>query len=491
MAEDLTKEILPIEEQKQEKKLLYKNWKIYATALGIITVGLAVGLGIGLGVQNSSHNTVSTEQKIVNEINSATTTYTLPTITNVTAVSITNQITSDFIKTKLTGNSATAFNVKSFKLNSITIGDDNHVLANSDLITAGTINAKINYDYASVINQTTNLTITITTKENSPEIVNQINNTTYETSVEINSTVNDLIIMPLFINQQLKFQYKTEFDANLFKFNQITINDQDLQDSNLTTTGTINAKINYDYDSITNQTTNLTITVGTDVWSNDAIINYLKQLSSFTVNYDKTSATITTIEAKLKDMYLNTFTSIKVQDEIKANLTISNLNRAISGVHTPWTDDDLRSGATSGTTWYNLTFKDTLISSSKIGYLTPIIFDDQNIIDSLTKLNSSSKITYDKTIVTLDAIKAEMINTLANSITDQETQNYLKTNLTIARLYTSARVDGETVQTDVTNERLKNGETTGDYDYLLTKYTLSLNEIESKVLTLRLFPNNN
>jgi len=82
-----------------------------------------------------------------------------------------------------------------------------------------------------------------------------------------------------------------------------------------------------------------------------------------------------------------------------------------------------------------------------------------------------------------------MLNIVINSITSEKIQNYLNENLTIARLYTSARVDGQTIQTDVTNERLSNGETTGDYEYLLTKCILGINEAESKVITLRLYPN--
>jgi len=82
-----------------------------------------------------------------------------------------------------------------------------------------------------------------------------------------------------------------------------------------------------------------------------------------------------------------------------------------------------------------------------------------------------------------------MLNIVINSITSEKIQNYLNENLTITRLYTSARVDGQTIQTDVTDERLSNGETTGDYEYLLTKCILGINEAESKVITLRLYPN--
>lgn len=487
MAQDLTKEILPIEEQKQTKKILYKNWKFYATALGIITVGLAVGLGIGLGVENSSHNTITPAQKIVNEINKITNLEVIANTTDSTVTSINNLITSDFISAKLTGDNKTTFeaNKNKFALVKITVGKND--LVDNNLKTIGTINAKLIYNYDSIKNQTTNLIITVSDK-NTTDIVNQINITTYETNVEINSTIDDLIFMPLFIQSKLTFQNKTGFNANLFTFNKITVNSNDLQNSDLTTEQTINAKINYNYDNIANQTTNLTMTVGTNVWSEDVITKQLNTLTGFTVNYDQTTATITTVTDQLKAMYVDTFTSIKIQNEIKENLIISNLNRSISGTHTPWTDDDLRNGATSGTTWFNLTFKNILLSSTKIVHLNPVIID-VTLLNYLSSTNSSTTITYDKATVKIDSIKNQMLNIVINSITSEKIQNYLNENLTIARLYTSARVDGQTIQTDVTDERLSNGETTGDYEYLLTKCILGINEAESKVITLRLYPN--
>ncbi len=67
MTEDLIKEALPLEEQKQEytKKQLYKNWKLYATALGIITIGLSVGLGVGLGT-GAGHSSVLAKKDLNN-----------------------------------------------------------------------------------------------------------------------------------------------------------------------------------------------------------------------------------------------------------------------------------------------------------------------------------------------------------------------------------------------------------------------------------------
>ena len=49
MKKDLTKVVLPSTEAKQVKKQVYKNWKLYAATLGIVTIGLSVGLGVGLG----------------------------------------------------------------------------------------------------------------------------------------------------------------------------------------------------------------------------------------------------------------------------------------------------------------------------------------------------------------------------------------------------------------------------------------------------------
>ncbi len=50
-------------EEQQKKKKLYKNWKLYASALGIIVIGLGVGLGIGLGIK---HNSTTTPITLIN-----------------------------------------------------------------------------------------------------------------------------------------------------------------------------------------------------------------------------------------------------------------------------------------------------------------------------------------------------------------------------------------------------------------------------------------
>lgn len=352
MAQDLTKEILPIEEQKQTKKILYKNWKFYATALGIITVGLAVGLGIGLGVENSSHNTITPAQKIVNEINKITNLEVIANTTDSTVTSINNLITSDFISAKLTGDNKTTFeaNKNKFALVKITVGKNN--LVDNNLKTIGTINAKLIYNYDSIKNQTTNLIITVSDK-NTTDIVNQINITTYETNVEINSTIDDLIITPEFIHTKLLFAVKENFNLNSFKLNKISINGKNLQDSDLTEAKTLNTQINYDYDVIKNQTTNLKLIIDTNIWTDKTIVDYLKKThSTANINYDKTTATVESINAEIINMLTKSITSKAVQEKVKNTLKVDSLYTSTGGKKTDVTDERLRNGETTSSNNY-------------------------------------------------------------------------------------------------------------------------------------------
>ncbi len=418
MAEDLTKEILPIaEEQKQEKKLLYKNWKIYATALGIITVGLAVGLGVGLGVQNSSHNTVSTEQKIVNEINSTTNTYTLTTNINATAANITNQINSDFIKAKLTGDNATAFKTKSFKFNTITVGEDNHILADNDLTTTGTINAKINYSYDTITKQTTILTITVSMSEQQ-KIVNAINNITYtlpaitasndNTAASITDQINSD-----FIKAQLTGDNATAFKTESFKFNTVTIGDNVLKDGDLTTAGTINAKINYSYDTITNQSTSLTFRINhTDSEIVNAITNTTYKLTTVTVG-DKAADVI----AKINDSFIKS----SLQDEIQTSfdsdsfkldtITVGKDNHILA-------DNDL---TTTGTINAKINYSYDTITNQSTSLTFWINNTDSEIVNAITNTTytiaayTNDTTTNITTQITGDFIKAQLTGNIATS----------------------------------------------------------------------------
>ena len=386
MAKDLTKEILPVEEeQKQEKKLLYKNWKIYATALGVITVGLAVGLGVGLGVSNSSHNTTSPEQQIVNAINNTTTAYTLTANTTnpATAASITEQITGDFIKTKLTGNNATAFKAESFQLNSITVGEDNHALADSDLTTAGTINAKINYNYDSIKNQTTILTITIAVTEQQ-QVVNAINDITYTVSaVTVNEAAKSITdqINADFIKAKLTGNNATAFKAESFQLNSITVGEDNhaLADSDLTTAGTINAKINYSYDTIANQSTTLTFKVNlTDEAITNAINSTEYKLTTVTAGDEAT-----TVSAKINASFIKSPLSEDIQNSFNSesfqlnSITVGEDNHALA-------NSDLTT-ATTLTTKVNYDYGS--VKDQNITLTITINASDQQIVNAIDSLS--------------------------------------------------------------------------------------------------------
>jgi len=49
---------LLLQEGQKKKKQLYKNWKLYASALGIIVIGLSVGVGI-LGAKHNPTTSIA------------------------------------------------------------------------------------------------------------------------------------------------------------------------------------------------------------------------------------------------------------------------------------------------------------------------------------------------------------------------------------------------------------------------------------------------
>ena len=448
MAKDLTKEILPVEEeQKQEKKLLYKNWKIYATALGVITVGLAVGLGVGLGVSNSSHNTTSPEQQIVNAINNTTTAYTLTANTTnpATAASITEQITGDFIKTKLTGNNATAFKAESFQLNSITVGADNHALADSDLTTAGTINAKINYNYDSIKNQTTILTITIAVTEQQ-QVVNAINDITYTVSaVTVNEAAKSITdqINADFIKAKLTGNNATAFKAESFQLNSITVGEDNhaLADSDLTTAGTINAKINYSYDTIANQSTTLTFKVNlTDEAITNAINSTEYKLTTVTAGDEAT-----TVSAKINASFIKSPLSEDIQNSFNSesfqlnSITVGEDNHALA-------DSDL---TTAGTLTTKVNYDYGSVTNQNITLTITINASDQQIVDAI---NSSS--------YTVEAYAGDTTENITNQINGEFIKAKLTDTNNIATSFDSNSFSFSNITVDQDNHALADSDLT-------------------------------
>ncbi|WP_342266988.1 hypothetical protein [Spiroplasma endosymbiont of Villa modesta] len=158
-------------------------------------------------------------------------------------------------------------------------------LKQEDLDKWGTINAKIIFNYGEIKNKETLLIINI--NASSEKIVDAINETKYTKKVNFQSSVMELndSINAEFIKNSLISEIKNSFKNNLFSLNKITNNKEiDLKDEDFTVSGSIDAKINYNYDSFKNLTTNLTIIIGEGQISNkyelnDGKINKFLQIS--------------------------------------------------------------------------------------------------------------------------------------------------------------------------------------------------------------------
>ena len=60
---------LLLQEGQKKKKQLYKNWKLYASALGSIVIGL----GVGVGILGAKHNPTTSIAPInLNNLNTST-----------------------------------------------------------------------------------------------------------------------------------------------------------------------------------------------------------------------------------------------------------------------------------------------------------------------------------------------------------------------------------------------------------------------------------
>jgi len=211
----------------------------------------------------------ASDQQIVEAIDLLS--YTVEAYVGDTTENITNQINGEFIKAKLTdtNNIATSFDSNSFSFSSITVGEDNHALADSDLTTAGTITTKINYEYGGKekIAGTTDLTITLT-DVNETAINDAINNTSYEVSTDLGSKATSVTdqINSEFIKNALNKKSNAianAFNGNLFKFNKVTLGEDnhELTNSDLGKLRVLDAKINYTYNLSEENSLNLKITV--------------------------------------------------------------------------------------------------------------------------------------------------------------------------------------------------------------------------------------
>ena len=455
MAENLSKNKLLLDEKKGKKKL-YKSWKLYAITLGIIGVGLGIGLGVGLGVNANKVPTEIniTDQDIAKAINNAS--YTTETRINSSTQSIINQVNADFIQTKLTGTIAKTFNIELFKLNKITIGNNNTELSDTDLSVIQTINAKINYNYGSISNQESNLTITV--KTSTQQIVDAIN----KTATHITAAINDktaVIINQLdgeFIKTQLSEEIANEFNSELFKLNKVTINGNDLQDSDLTTVQTINAKINYNYDTIINQETNLTIVI---IASDQQIVDAI----------NNTSFSIATIMNSSAASVTNQITSEFIQNRLPSefeqpfNPELFKLNKiTING-------NDLQDSnlATIGIINTKINYNYNSITNQETNLIITISVNDQEIVNAINNVTTYNLFA--------------TIGDTTQSITNQLDGEFIKTQLSeeIANEFNSElfkfnkiTINGNDLQnSDLTTEQTINAKINYSYDSIVNQVT--------------------
>ncbi|MDQ7982622.1 MAG: hypothetical protein REH79_00175 [Spiroplasma sp.] len=251
-------------------------------------------------------NVIVTDQQIVDLINDKT--YEINNQSGVTIAKIENQITAEFIGKKLTGAIGNAYNQQKLTINNIVI--DGQKVKNSNLIIRKTVQATIEYHYGDIKNQKTKLKIVLINKEQ--EIVDAIKQITYSIIMPLNTSTDEIIkqITPNFIKKQLNPKLKEFFDDNLFKFNQITINDHKLENNDLKKIGVRTSKINYNYGEITNQTTSLKIYVYT---TDHQFVAAIKK-ASYTIK-----ATIGTKATEIKDQITAEFINKELTGEIASS----------------------------------------------------------------------------------------------------------------------------------------------------------------------------
>ncbi len=136
------------------------------------------------------------------------------------------------------------------------------------------------------------------------QIINEINQGNYQVQTTINSLVSSINekITKDFIQKQLTGEIAKAFDGNKFTFNKITYNGNDLEDADLLKSQTINAKINYNYGSITNKETNLIINV--DQYQLQDVLKDFQFKDNYNVENFLNSNDQATIESQISD-FLN------------------------------------------------------------------------------------------------------------------------------------------------------------------------------------------
>lgn len=202
------------------------------------------------------------DSEIIDAVNA--TTYEIEISINSSYNELKVEINANFIKAKLSNDLKEKFNDSHYRLFDIFDENNERELTNLDLITFGSINATINYGYITVFNEHTKLKIKVIA-ENETNIVSAINNVTdYRAIAYLNDEYSDLAeeVTDNFIKLKLNPDMQNQFNDAAFDLIAITDeNGNKLTGDDFKTVHIINAKINYEYGTTKNQTTNLKIEV--------------------------------------------------------------------------------------------------------------------------------------------------------------------------------------------------------------------------------------
>lgn len=198
-----------------------------------------------------------TDQEIVNAINNVQ--YETELGFKSSCKNIKEIISPTFIKSKLDDSMQNIFQDQLFNFNQITI-DDNQ-LSDKDLATKGIINAVINYNYGSIIDQNTNiiLNVKITDRQIIDAIKENINNfredwRTIDEIITAQEFLNDIpVLAQLAVNDILPGYLKEDYNYKLLKINNVTIDSRKLSDDDFRREGIISINFNFNYHTIKNE----------------------------------------------------------------------------------------------------------------------------------------------------------------------------------------------------------------------------------------------
>ncbi|MBE4704439.1 hypothetical protein [Spiroplasma platyhelix] len=343
------------------------------------------------------------DQQVVDAINGVDS-YQLNVLFNSKLDNLKSQITTNFIKNQLIGEDNKSFKDNLFTLNNI-FNKQNQELTDKDLAGTGIINAKINYDYGSITNQSTNIIIVVTVSDQ--QIVEDISTRKYSKTVILNSDVIALkaSIDCNFIKNQLGENIQSTFDEEKFNFTNI-LNDKgtNLSNSDLNVSRTISTKIIYDYGKISNQSVNLTINVGI---SDQQVVDAINE-STYTKDV-KFNSEINSLKSTIDTNFIKSQLTEDINKTFKDDLFT--LNRIIDSRGTDLLDSDLNISRTINA---KIIYNYGKFNNQSTSLIITVGASDQQVVDAINKelyfknINLNGKVNDVKTQINANFIKNQL-----------------------------------------------------------------------------------